>query len=134
MPEMVTEAGPLVDFNEEVGQVDQGEAGREGLLKVLDPWGALFRFERRDDHPPLLHPDRALVAQHAIHPREEFDQFTSPLLQPYGPVFRHMQLLTDLRPERRPLGGRDQVGVWIGIAPTLGHPDIAGPQRATQFP
>ena len=101
---------------------------------MLDAWGALFRFEGRDDHPPLLHPDRALGAQYPIHPWEEFDQLASPLLQPDGTVCGHMQLLTDLRPERRPLGGRDQVGFWIGIAPTLGYPDIAGPQRATQFP
>ena len=113
---------------------DQGEVGRDGLLEVLDVWGALFRFEGRDDNPPLLHPDRALVTQQAIHLREEFDQLTSPLLQPYGTVFGHMQLLADLRPERRPRGGRNQGGFWIGLAPALGHPDIPGPEGAPQFP
>src|SRR5436853_171997 len=85
-------------------------------------------------HRDLRHPDRALVTQQAVHPREEFDQLASPLLQPYGPVFGHMKLLTDLRPERWPLGRWDQVGVWIGIAPALGHPDIPGPEGAPQFP
>ena len=72
---------------------------------MLDAWGALFRFEGRDDHPPLLHPDRALGAQYPIHPGEEFDQLASPLLQPYGTVFGDMQPLQTSGRSAGHLGG-----------------------------
>ncbi len=39
MPERMPAAGPLGHCHEEVGEVDQGEAGRDGVSEVLDACG-----------------------------------------------------------------------------------------------
>src|SRR5207237_4919258 len=58
--------------------------------------------------------------------------FTS--FQAYQALTRRPSLPYDFGPPARPLGGRNEIGVWIGIAPTVPHPDIARPQGAAEVP
>src|SRR5262245_2493808 len=69
-----------------------------------------------------------------IYLREEINQFSPAFLQPHNPTFWGVDLLADFRAERRPAVLRNQIGLGIGIAPAVRHPDIAGAQRAPQFP
>src|SRR5262249_12414953 len=86
---------------------------------------------------PLFQAYRAhlvITGDEAIHTGEDLRQLAPALLQAHGAVFRGVELLTDVWPQRRPAVLGNEIRLGIGIAPTACHPDIARTQGPTQFP
>ncbi len=46
MPQMAAEARPLIHFNKELREVDQGQPCRDGVFQGLDTLGPFLRLER----------------------------------------------------------------------------------------
>ena len=137
MAQVLAEARPLIHFDQEIGQVNQGQTHRKVILQARHTGGTFLRLKGGHDDPSFVHPHgahRAIVGQEAIHTREQLRQLASPLLQAYRPVFGRMELLTDLWTERGPTGFGNQVGFRISIASAARDPDIPRAQRPPQFP
>ena len=86
----MAETGPLVHFDEQVGQVDQGQARRHGLFEAFDTGGPLFGLQGWDDDPPFLHAYLAHIAMAShepMDPGKELVQLSPPLLQTHRTVF-----------------------------------------------
>src|SRR4029453_2911996 len=89
------------------------------------------------DDSPFLHPHLAHLAvtcQETIHTRKQFIQLAPSLFQTHRSVFGGVDVLTDVRSQRRPARFGDQVGFGIRVAPAARHPDIAGAEGAAEFP
>jgi hypothetical protein len=124
MLQVLTETRPLVNFDEQVGQINQGQARRDALLKPEDALGVLLRGQRGDDDMPLVYAHLAMTGDQPIDAREQLGQLASALFQTQSPVFGHVELLADLCTPRGPPVFGNQVGVGIGIAPAARDPDI----------
>jgi hypothetical protein len=59
----MAEARPLIDFDEEIREIDQGQPCRDVVFQVLDTLWPFLRFKRRDDDPPLVHPYLAMAGE-----------------------------------------------------------------------
>ena len=52
----------LLDFDEQIGQVYQGEARRDVILQACDPFRVLLRVKRGHDDAPPFHVSRSHCA------------------------------------------------------------------------
>jgi hypothetical protein len=83
MAERFGEIGPLIHFDEQVGQVDQGQTCRHSLFEAFDTCGSLFGLQGWHDDPPFLHADlahAALASHEPIDLGQECVQLAPPLL------------------------------------------------------
>ena len=75
-----------------------------------------------------------LASEQALDLGHGARQLRFPFGQPCGSITGGAGLPDDFRAPARPFRGRNEIRVWIGIAPTVRHPDIPGAQRTAQVP
>jgi hypothetical protein len=84
MSQRFGEIGPLIHFDEQVGQVDQGQTRCHGMLKACDTFRPLFSLQGWHDDPSFLHAYFAYAAIASYEPIDtgkEFVQLSPPLIQ-----------------------------------------------------
>ena len=66
--EVAAEAGPAVDLDEQLGQLDPGEVLGDLLLQRDAPLGRLLGRERGEHQPTLLDPHRVVLRPVPVEP------------------------------------------------------------------
>jgi hypothetical protein len=91
MLEVAGEAGPAVNLDEQVGQVDPGEVPGDLLLERDAPLGQLLGRERGEHQPTLLDSHRLVLRPVPVEPSQFFLQLGPAFLQSGRPVLGELE-------------------------------------------
>src|SRR5207302_9549641 len=98
------------------------DVGRQGLRTR----GPGISLEGREDNLVVFDPDvTVLPGEQALDLRHGAVQLGFARFQACQPLAGRPRLADDLRPPAGPLRRGNKIRVWIGVAATVGDPDIA---------
>ena len=135
MDEVVGEARPGIDLDQQVAQFHPRQSGGDQVFKGFGAVGASVGLQGRENEDAVFDPDRAVFArQEFLHPGHARFEFGVAFFETLASVVGCAGLADHFRAVGGPLCGLDEVGIRVGIASALFDPDIAGAQGAAQMP
>ena len=132
--EVVAEARPAVDLDEQLAQLDQRQPLVDEPLQLRRALRPLLGLQGRDHQGVAFHPDVPAPGEQDLDPVQEPVQLLLALVQANVSVFRGQDLPADLGPEAGPSLAGDQVRLGVGVAAAPLQPDVARPQGPAQLP
>jgi hypothetical protein len=132
MRQMVTKTRPLVDFQQQIGQVDLRQTATDLFCQGLHTLGDVLTFILRHDQFPLLNPDPLALVQQTVDTREQVGQGLRAIAQTHGTCRVEVELLTNVLSEMRPGDSGNQKRLRVRITTTMGKIDVTGTQGITQ--
>ena len=135
MDKVPGKVGPGVDLHQELRELHARETLGDALRQGVRTRGSGVGLQGRQHQAVILDPQvTALARQEPLDLGHGAGQLDFAFVEAFDPLTGRAGLAHHLRPPVRPLLGRNEIGVRIGIAPTMGDPDIAGAEGTAEMP
>src|SRR6266851_4549388 len=122
--ERTGEAGPAIDLDQKIRQVQLGQACYDLIAQVLGAGRRIFASHRADDQVVTDAPDVFVLRKAAIETSQDRLQFGLPLAQARFSILRCTSQSASVCLPGWPLFARDQIRFGVCVSTTAIYPDV----------
>jgi len=128
MRKIAPKADLLIDFEQQIRQVDVGDAPADLCFQSLHTFGEVITVILRHDQLAILDTDAIASVQLTVHTREQISQFLCAVAQTGCTGGVEIELLADVGAELRPDCAGNEERLEVGIPATVRELEVPGTQ------